>query len=257
MSQSTGATSTRKERSPETPLVRVPSRAMHPSSFPLMERPAAALMLAFNAGMLNAWTFSHAQIFATVQSGNVVQIGYQLVAGNWDKFFYALGTLLSFGFGSFMAGAFIAAAMRRNRRYSPPLQGALIVALAIAVVLVATEAWPPHYIAWVISFAAGMQGNGFHKLKGMTYGNIAVTVVAQLAFNYLVQSFYTRTGPDGTSNLRTAGLYFSVLFAFSCGGAAGFGLDVLWSGLSIVGAIVITAILMVATIKSKTDPDAV
>lgn len=221
-----------------------------------MERPTAAILLAFSSGMLNAWTFSHAQIFATVQSGNVVQIGYQLVAGNWDKFFYALGTLLSFGIGSFIAGAFIASALRKRGRYSPPLQAALIFALTIALILVATNAWPPQYIAWLISFAAGMQGNGFHKLDGMPYGNVAVTLVAQLAFNYLAQSFYAKTGADGTSNLRVAGMYFSVLVAFSCGGAAGFGLDVLWSGLSIASAIVITAILMVATIKAKSDPDA-
>ena len=35
----------------------------------------------------------------------------------------------------------------------------------------------------IISFLAGMQENTFHKIDGMLYGNIAVTLVVQLAFN--------------------------------------------------------------------------
>lgn len=257
MSQTTGGASKPKGLPQGTSLAKITSKSMHPSSFPLMEMPGIAFLLAISAGMLNAWTFAHAKTFATVQSGNVIQVGYQLVAGDWEKFFYASGAVLSFGLGSFFAGIFIALAMRNHTRYSPILQGLLIAILALSLVLITTDAWRPEYITWVISFAAGMQGNGFHKIKGMLYGNVAVTLVVQLAFNYLMQSFFSKKAPDGSSNLYNSGLYFLVLLGFAGGGAAGFGLDVLWNGLSVVGAIAVTAVLMVLSIKDKTDPDAV
>lgn len=172
-------------------MVKVTNKSMHPASFPLMEMPSIAFLLAVSAGLLNAWTFAHAKTFATVQSGNVIQVGYQLVAGDWPKFL----------------------------------------------------------------FAAGMQGNGFHKIKGMLYGNVAVTLVVQLAFNYLMQAFFSKRAADGSSNLYNSGLYFLVLLGFAGGGAAGFGLDLLWSGLSVIGAMVVTLMLMGAAITDKADPD--
>lgn len=257
MSQSSGTASKPRGLPQGTSLVKVTNQSMHASSFPLMEMPGIAFLLAVSAGMLNAWTFAHAKTFATVQSGNVIQVGYQLVAGEWEKFFFALGAVLAFGLGSFFAGAFIAVALRKHTRYSPAIQFTLIGLLVVALVLIVTDAMRPEYITWVISFAAGMQGNGFHKIKGMLYGNVAVTLVVQLAFNYLMQSFFSKKAPDGSSNLYNSGLYFLVLLGFAGGGAAGFGLDVLWNGLSIVGAIAITAVLAVMSLRDKTDPDAV
>lgn len=221
-----------------------------------METPGIAFLLAISAGLLNAWTFAYAKTFATVQSGNVVQVGYQLVAGDWEKFLFSAGSVLAFGLGSFVAGAFIATALRRNTRYSPHIQAALVALLGLAVVLIATDATSPEYIAMLISFAAGMQGNGFHKIKGMLYGNVAVTLVVQLAFNYLMQAFFSKKAADGSSNLYNSGLYFLVLLGFAGGGAAGFGLDLLWRGLSIIGAMLLTLVLMGASITDKTDPDA-
>ena len=256
MSETSGSASKSIGLPQGTSLVKVTSASMHPSSFPLMETPGIAFLLAISAGLLNAWTFAHAKTFATVQSGNVIQVGYQLVAGDWEKFFFSAGSVLAFGLGSFVAGAFIAVALRKHTRYSPSIQGVLVALLGVAVVLIATDAMRPDYIAMLISFAAGMQGNGFHKIKGMLYGNVAVTLVVQLAFNYLMQSFFSKTAPDGSSNLRNSGLYFLVLLGFAGGGAVGFGLDVLWSGLSVIGSMLITLALMGASMADKADPDA-
>ncbi len=238
-----------------TSLNKLTAKSMHPASYPLMEMPSIAFVLAISAGLLNAWTFAHAQTFATVQSGNVIQMGYQLAAGNWEKLFYAGGAVMSFGLGSFVAGAFIAVARRNGSRYTPPLQVALLVLMGASLALIVTDAWRPEYITWIISFAAGMQGNGFHKIKGMLYGNVAVTLVVQLAFNYLMQSFFSKKDAAGTSNLYNAGLYFLVLLGFAGGGAVGFFLDKGWNGLSIVGAMVVTIILMVIAVKDPSDPD--
>ncbi|WRS31059.1 YoaK family protein [Actinomycetaceae bacterium MB13-C1-2] len=221
-----------------------------------MEQPGIASVLAVGAGLLNAWAFANAQTFATVQSGNVIQMGYQLVAGDWSKLLFATGAVIAFGLGSFFAGAIIAVAMRKSVRYTPFLQVALIAVMFLALTMVMTGALRPEHIAWIISFAAGMQGNGFHKVKGMSYGNVAVTLALQLAFNYLMQSFFSKKDANGASNLRNAGIYFLVILGFAGGGAIGFGLDKLWNGLSIVGAIAITFGLLIAAIRDRSNPDA-
>lgn len=255
MSEKVPAQSAGKVLPQGTSLSKLTAKAMHPSSFPLMEMPGIAFLLAISAGLLNAWTFAHAQTFATVQSGNVIQMGYQLAAGNWEKLFFATGAVLSFGLGSFFAGIFIGEARRGRGRYTPVIQVLLLILMGVSVALIATDAWRPEYITWVISFAAGMQGNGFHKIKGMLYGNVAVTLVVQLAFNYLMQSFFTKKGADGTSNLYNSGLYFLVLLGFGGGGALGFFLDKGWDGLSVIGAMVVTVILLVLALKDPSDPD--
>ena len=61
-------------------------------------------LLAFVAGLMNAWTLHHAQTFATVQSGNVVQSGYRLVQGDWSGFTFALASVIAFGLGSALCG---------------------------------------------------------------------------------------------------------------------------------------------------------
>lgn len=182
-------------------------------------------------------------------------MGYQLAAGDWEKLLYASGAFLAFGLGSFFAGAFIAVALRKHGRYSPAVQGVLVALLVLSLILIVTDSWKAEYITWIISFAAGMQGNGFHKIKGMLYGNVAVTLVVQLAFNYLMQSFFSKKDSAGTSNLYNSGIYFLVLLGFAGGGAIGFGMDKLWNGLSIVGAIIITSALMIASLRDPADPD--
>lgn len=238
-----------------TSMAKLTAQSMHPSSFPLMEMPGIAFVLAISAGLLNAWTFASANTFATVQSGNVIQLGYQLVAGDWEKFGFVVGAVCAFGLGSFLTGAIITPAVRAGKRYTPRVQLLIIVVLAIALILIATDAMRAEYITWIISFAAGAQGNGFHKIKGMLYGNVAVTLVVQLAFNYLMQSFFTKKAANGMTNLSTAGIYFLVLLGFAGGGALGFGADKLWEGLSVGLAILITIILMFVGMADKKDPD--
>lgn len=70
------------------------------------------------------------------------------------------------------------------------------------------------------------------------------------------QTFATKKDPNGNSNLYNAGRYFFIVIGFAAGGAIGFGLDILWNGLSIVGAIIITAGMLTASIMDRKDPDA-
>lgn len=233
------------------------TRSPRMEAFPLMERPAISWFLAVVAGLLNAWTFHQAGNFATIQSGNVLQMGYQLAAGDWPKFWYAAGAVLAFGLGSAFTATVIASAYRRNRDYSPLIQGFLLLVMGTSLVLTVTGTVAAGHTTLAISFAGGMQGNAFHRDKGMLYANVAMTLVLQNAFNYLAQAFFTAKDSNGRANLQTAATFFFVLLGFAGGCAVGFLADQWWSGASLTLAMAITAGMTVATLTSPSDPDPV
>lgn len=199
----------------------------HPEKirFPLMEERVVGFLLAFMAGLMNAWTLYHAQTFATVQSGNVIQSGYRLVQGDWSAFTFAFGSVIAFGLGSALCGVLMSERLRQGRIFTPVVlwfECLALLALAIASRLGLVD---PHVVAYGVSFVAGTQGNAFHKDHGMLYGNVAVTFVVQMAFNFLAQSLFRKKGINGEPNLMWAGIFFSVLLGFAAGGAIGFFLD--------------------------------
>lgn len=225
----------------------------HPEEirFPLMEQPVVGFLLALIAGLLNAWSLSTTQTFATVQSGNVVSSGYYLVTGDWHRLTVAALSVLFFGLGSALCGVLITTMWRRKRSYTAPVMFALTVLLAVFATLSATNAWDPVFIAWGVSFVAGAQGNAFHKDHGMLYGAVAVTFVVQMAFNFLAQSFFARTGINGDPNIKWAGLFFFVLLGFAGGGAVGVLADQVFSGASMACAALITGALGIAAIRTR------
>lgn len=187
----------------------------HP--FPVMENPGIACFLAIIAGMMNGFTFYEAGVFGTVQSGNVIMIGHTLATGNWAHLRIAAITVLAFGLGS-MTTVFIQYLDSVRQKINWTF---VILLLEAAILcLLATGVLTPYLslvgICIIISFIAGMQGNGFHKMQGMLYGNIAVTMVAQLAFNHFMRFICGNGGA-----FKTACLFFAVLCSFALGGLFG------------------------------------
>jgi uncharacterized membrane protein YoaK (UPF0700 family) len=232
----------------------------HPEKirFPLMEEPIVGFLLALIAGLLNAWTFTNAQTFATVQSGNVVSSGFFLVQGDWPKFTFAFVSVLVFGLGSAACGVLMTRFLRKGKTFSGPVLIIQAAILAVLVVLAVTTVLEPHHIAWAVSFVAGAQGNAFHKNHGMLYGTVAVTLVVQTAFNFLAQALFSKVGINDEENLTWAGIFFLALLGFAGGGALGFGADLVFNGASIAAAALVTLALGVAafTNRSRTDPTA-
>ncbi|MFM9378792.1 YoaK family protein [Gordonia sp. VNK21] len=217
----------------------------HPETvrFPLMELPIVGFLLAMMAGSMNAWTLTNSSTFSTVQSGNVVSMGYWLVDGNWAKFAFPAISVLAFGLGSAVCGVLMTSYLRRGRNFTNAVLTSMTVLLIVLGILALTIVGTnPHdtanvldfgkdhdmsaqWIAVAISFVAGAQGNAFHKNHGMLYGNVAVTFVVQMAFNFLVQSFFSKKGINGEPNLKWSGIFFLTLLGFAGGGAIGFSLD--------------------------------
>ncbi|PWJ27447.1 uncharacterized membrane protein YoaK (UPF0700 family) [Branchiibius hedensis] len=212
---------------------------------PFTEWPWVGAAMAFVAGSCNAWTLFNASTFATVQSGNVASSGIFLADGNWPKFWFAWCSVLSFGLGSLICGILMTKFKDRGRSFSVAvLLSEAVILLILALVVIVSDAsnnhdtvglfgqqtsWHGHYIALGISFVAGAQGNAFHKVHGMLYGNVAVTFVVQMAFNFLIQARFKRDGIHGEPNIMWSGIFFFVLFGFASGGFVG-SLLVHWLG---------------------------
>lgn len=192
---------------------------------PLLERTSIAALLALVAGLLNAWTFGNAQTFATVQSGNIVTLGYELVAGNLPRVASVTIAIAAFAAGSFVSMIAILLLARARRAYSVPVLVFEVVALVVLGILAATGVMDALVVAWCVSFIAGAQGNAFHREAGMLYGNVAVTFVLQSVGSLLARAAGRGIADDGKPHLRPAGEYAMVLLAFAVGGAVGFGVD--------------------------------
>lgn len=238
----------------------------HPEKirYPLVERPFVGFLLAFMAGSLNAWTLPNAQTFATVQSGNVVQSGFWLAQGDFEKFTFPFLSVIAFGIGSAFCGILMTTLLRRGEIFTPFIlfiQAAMLVVLWYLAHLKVADPTVPintHYIAYAISFVAGMQGNAFHKNHGMLYGNVAVTFVVQMAFNFLVQGLFRKEGINGEPNLMWSGIFFLVLLGFAAGGGIGFlvGDYVLQSGAILLPAL-IAVVLGIIAVGDARKPGAV
>ena len=223
--------------------------------FPLMEEPFIGFLLAFLAGLLNAWTFAHANTFATVQSGNVVSSGFYLVEGDWAKFTPAIVSVLVFGVGSALSGILMTAFLRSGRSFTAGMLFALFALLVILTLLAALTDADPRWIAFGVSFVAGGLGNSFHKNHGMLYGAVAVTFVVQMAFNFLMQSALSKKGINGEPNIFWSGIFFLVLLGFCAGGGIGYAVDLWFNGASMALAAVLALVLAVVALTRRRDPD--
>jgi uncharacterized membrane protein YoaK (UPF0700 family) len=130
--------------------------------WPFMERPVAALVLAIVGGLLSGYTFYTVKLFSTVQSGNVVQAGYQVAAGSGVQWQHAVLAILSFGLGSAVT------ALLENLMAEIEVDYSYVILFIEAAILLPMgfaflhDRWSGLVYAYIVSFLAGMQGNAFH-----------------------------------------------------------------------------------------------
>ncbi|MEV4666296.1 YoaK family protein [Microbacterium sp. LWO12-1.2] len=224
--------------------------------YPLLETAGAAVALALTSGLLNAWTFAQVGTFATVQSGNLLSIGYFLAEGDHAKVLLAATSVIVFAFGAFVCSIYVLWRARESRPYSAEVLVFELTVIAILALLTATTGISGWIVAWAVSFIAGVQGNAFHRETGMLYGNIAVTSVVQMAASLVGRALGRRISDDGQPHMRPAGAYLVVLIAFLVGGGLGFAIDQLWEGASLAAAAVLLLVLFLfaAADRGSVDP---
>ncbi|WP_417503703.1 YoaK family protein [Microbacterium sp.] len=219
--------------------------------YPLLETAPAAVALALVSGLLNAWTFGQVGTFATVQSGNLLSIGYFLADGNPGRVLLAATSVVVFAFGAFVCSIYVLWRAREDKPYSAEVLVFEVALVAVLAVLTATTHISPWAVAWTVSFIAGVQGNAFHRETGMLYGNIAVTSVVQMAASLVARALGRRISDDGEAHMRPAGAYLVVLIAFVVGGGTGFVIDELWAGASLATAAVVLLVLFIAASSAR------
>lgn len=186
------------------------------SNAPVSESPFIAFILAIIAGSLNGFTYNQIGAFSTVQSGNMILLGESIATKNWDGLFSIAVIILAFGAGSMMASLIELVDDARKRVWAYSILSFEIIVLVILAMGLLNHLLTMTHICLIISFVAGMQGNGFHKIKGFAYGNTAVTQVVQQAFNYFTQVFFGKKRA-----LRTSMLYLTIVIGFVGGGFIG------------------------------------
>lgn len=234
-----------------------PARPRRAGPYALLERPTSAMLLALVSGVLDAWTFARVGTFATVQSGNVVMLGFFGVQGDAERALRALAAVLAFGLGAGLCAVAVALVLARGRAYSPWVLLVEALALVVCAVLVATRPALAAGVVLAVSLLAGVQGNAFHRDHGMLYGNTAVTFVVQTTFSLLGRAVVRRRVDDGDPHVRIAAVFGLVLVAFAAGGAAGFVLESVWSPAPLLAAAVVVLGLGLAAARARgpVDPE--
>lgn len=196
------------------------SKSSFTNAIPMMELPKIALLLAIIAGLMDGYSYHVLETFSTVQSGNIILLGQSIATQNWARLHTIGFTVLAFGLGAMLTTLVSIFTTKDSNPYKKSWTPVVLLIEALILAIVATgvlnDTLDVAYLCMIISFVAGMQGTAFHKVNGMAYGNVAVTLVVQLAFNSLMQLL-----SGSKSALKNTILFFSILLFFAIGGFAG------------------------------------
>lgn len=184
---------------------------------PLMQLPIIAIILAIIAGSMDGYAYFTTKTFATFQSGNIILSGYTFATDNIDKLIPTLCSILFFGLGAVATAIIRNWHNTRGKIWTFTILGIEIVVIFFLALNTVHNLFMPLHIAWILAFIAGMQGNAFHKVDNMLYGNIAVTLNVQLAFNYLAETFFKSNVGEKSLMLKKFFDYFIVLVGFALG----------------------------------------
>lgn len=222
---------------------------------PMMQLPIIAVFLAIVAGTMDGYVYFTTKTFATFQSGNIILSGYTLATENVEKFVPIILSILFFGLGS-MATAIIRNRFNsRNKVWTFTILLFEIILLLILSMNMTHQLFAPLHIAWILSFLAGMQGNAFHKIDNMLYGNIAVTLNVQLAFSYLAETFFKVNTDQRKVVFKKFVDFFVVLIGFSAGaGISAFLVPHIGSYTLVITALGLLGIYIIGRILRKEDP---
>lgn len=187
------------------------------SKEPITQLPLIAFFLAIAAGTMDGYAYFTTKTFATFQSGNIILSGYTLATDDIVKLIPTVISILCFGLGAASTAIIRNWNNCRNKVWTFTILSIEMIVLVLLSLNPIHNLFLPLHIAWILAFLAGMQGNAFHKINGMLYGNIAVTLNVQLAFNYLAETFFKSNADKSKLMFQKFWDYFLVLIGFALG----------------------------------------
>lgn len=193
--------------------------ASSPAADPLLPEHGvpAALSLNLIGGFLDAFVFTgHGGVFANAQTGNVVFLAINAVAGAWGQAANHVAPILAFVAGVFVMHLLGLDARRSGRR--PVVIALWIEAILFLLIALAPAATPDTPIVLGVAFAAALQFSAFNRIGAWTYTSIATTGNLRRFAESLFAGTIPRRDPEALAQARVFG---GVCAAFVAGVAAG------------------------------------
>lgn len=185
--------------------------------------------LALSGGFQDAYTYNTRDgVFSNAQTGNVVLMSQQLMAGNWLEGLRYLFPLLAFA-----VGVFFAEQIQSRFRYAKRLHWRQGILLAEILILFIVGFLPARFniiATTLVSFSCAMQVQAFRKVNGYSYAS--TMCIGNLRSGTAALSVYVRE--HHIEQLRQAMYYFGIILIFALGAGLGgnlsniFGIYTIW-----------------------------
>lgn len=174
------------------------------------------VLLATVGGFLDAYTFVRHQVFANLQSGNVLLFCVEATAGHWHRALLLLAPIAAFSVGVILVE--VLGLSRVQRLVRRPLRLVVTIQIVLLTAIAAQPAGMPEQVTTVtVSFVAALQFSTFTTLRDSPYttlaesGNLLKGIVA-------AHQWWMAREPAAA---RRAGRYAAVVVAFAVGATAG------------------------------------
>lgn len=171
-----------------------------------------ALLLAFVGGFLDAYSYTcRGQVFATMQTGNMILLGIQILNGDMAKVVHYLLPISSFALGIFCCEM-----IKHNFKKIHLLHWRQIIILLEIIFLCVTFYLDDDHITLAnctISFLCAMQMNSFKKVNGYPY----ISTMCTGNLRSVVESLSGYLFSKNKKFLHKAFHYFSVIVLFISG----------------------------------------
>lgn len=190
------------------------------------------LMLAFNAGAINAGGFLVVRLYTSHMTGFVSTVADNLVLGNTVLVLGALGALLAFVCGAALTAVLVnwARQHRLHSSYALPLLTVALLMLVFGLVGAVTLNWRTPFAVpgtvLLLSFMMGLQNATVSKMSSSEIRTTHMTgVVTDLGIELGKLLYWNRSGrplaEQVRANRQRLRLYASLLGMFLLGGVAG------------------------------------
>lgn len=145
------------------------------AGFPYKESLRVGMLLAGTAGYIDAYTFAfHEARFASLQSGNLLQLGINIAEGNWMRALTFFWPVVGFAFGAALDQVIKIFAKKSEIQWEE--YSVLVEAVGIALVaLMELLHVPGTIVIPTLAIFMAIQADTFGKLRGMPYATVLST----------------------------------------------------------------------------------
>lgn len=188
-----------------------------------------SVFLAVSGGFQDAYTYNtREEVFSNAQTGNVVLMSQNFMAGRWmDGLRYLLPLF------AFALGVFFAERIQGRFKYAKRLHWRQGILLLEIVILLVVGLIPQDYnmaATVLVSFACAMQVQAFRKVKGYSYAS--TMCIGNLRSGTAAFSMYLRDRKK--EQLEQTLYYFGIILFFAIGAGIGgnlsmhYGIRMIW-----------------------------